>query len=79
MLITININTPKLLKYLYIMEKPKKKKKHNERANDYISRNYLSMLIAHKLNIDAVHNSTSNDIQILQNTQPNCHDPERNT
>lgn len=42
----------------------------------YISRNYLSMLIAHKLNIDAVHNSTSNDIQILQNTQPNCHDPE---
>lgn len=33
------------------------------------------MLIAHKLNMDAVHNSTSNDIQILQNTQPSCHDP----
>lgn len=33
------------------------------------------MLIAHKLKIDAVHNSTSNDIQILQNTQPSCHDP----
>lgn len=25
--------------------------------------------------MDAVHNSTSNDIQILQNTQPSCHDP----
>lgn len=33
------------------------------------------MLIAHRLNIDAVHNSTSNDIQILQNIQPSCHDP----
>lgn len=35
------------------------------------------MLIAHKLKIDAVHSSTSNDIQILQNIQPSCHDPEK--
>lgn len=36
---------------------------------------YLSMLIAHKLKIDAVQSRTSSDTQILQMIQPNCHDP----
>lgn len=34
------------------------------------------MLIAHKLKIDAVHRSTSNEIQISHSIQPNCHEPE---
>lgn len=37
---------------------------------------YLSMLMAHKLRIDAVQSKTSNDIQISQNIQPSCQEPE---
>lgn len=44
-------------------------------ATNRINLTHRSMLIAHKLNMDAVHNRTSNDIQILQNNQPSCHDP----
>ncbi len=42
------------------------------------SSSYLSILIAHKLRMDAVHNNTSNDIQISQSIHPNCHEPENN-
>lgn len=28
--------------------------------------------------MDAVHNNTSNDIQISQSIHPNCHEPENN-
>lgn len=36
---------------------------------------YLSMLMAHKLRMDAVQSRTSNDIQISQNIQPSCQEP----
>lgn len=36
---------------------------------------YLSILIAHKLSIDAVHKRTSNEIQISHKIQPNFQDP----
>ena len=36
---------------------------------------HLSMLMAHKLKIDAVHSSTSSDIQISHKIHPNCHEP----
>lgn len=38
---------------------------------------YLSKLIAHKLNIEAVHSNISNDIQILHNSLPDIHFPEK--
>lgn len=31
--------------------------------------------MAHKLRMDAVQSNTSNDIHILQNIQPSCHEP----
>lgn len=35
----------------------------------------LSMLIAHKLKIDAVQSRTSRDIQISHRIHPKCHEP----
>lgn len=32
--------------------------------------------MAHKLNIEAVHKRTSNEIQISQSTQPSCQEPK---
>lgn len=36
---------------------------------------YLSKLMAHKLNIDAVHKRMSNDIHMSHKIQPTCHEP----
>lgn len=38
----------------------------------------LSMLIAHKLKIDAVQSRTSKDIQISHRIHPKCHEPKNN-
>lgn len=38
----------------------------------------LSMLIAHKLKMLAVHSKTSRDIQISQRIHPKCQDPLEN-
>lgn len=45
------------------------KEKENEIPTD------LSMLIAHKLKMLAVHSKTSRDIQISQRIHPKCHEP----
>lgn len=39
---------------------------------------HLSMLIAHKLRIEAVQRRTSNDIQISHKIHPNGHEPKNN-
>lgn len=39
---------------------------------------HLSMLIAHKLKIEAVQRRTSNDIQISHKIHPNGHEPKNN-
>lgn len=39
---------------------------------------YLSILIAHKLRIDAVHSRTSNEIHISHSIHPSGHVPEKN-
>lgn len=44
--------------------------------NKYLVFFYLSMLMAHKLRIDAVHRSTSNEIQISHKIHPNCQEPK---
>lgn len=38
---------------------------------------YLSILIAHKLRIDAVHSRTSNEIHISHSIHPSGHDPRK--
>lgn len=42
---------------------------------NFSMRTYLSILIAHKLKIEAVQSNTSNDIQISHSTHPKCHEP----
>lgn len=44
-------------------------------TNKYNKWTYLSILIAHRLNIDAVQRSTSKEIQISHKIHPSCHDP----
>lgn len=43
----------------------------------FIGSIHLSTLMAHRLRIDAVHSSTSKEIQMSQSTQPSCQEPAK--